>query len=313
MKKILFVLVFCMLLTSVFAVNTDWGYIKLIHRTTYQVIEGGANTFSLTQARFLVGGDVIKDQIFVAFQAELDSAAINILDAKAICTLKTFKITFGRFLAPFDYYTPRGFTQFNTIEYPILEKFSPLRQEGIMLSYKNDFFSSHLMVSNGNGPNSYEDTDTEKAYLLRMDIKPFKGASIGGSCWYEKFFTGLYYTDFNRANFMFNYRNKAFFFNNQASYIEDEDVLTDANIYSYAYFSHVSIYFGKKFELVTRYEFTNENISVTGGLQTRLTLGFNYNIKGPKAQIAFNYQLNGESEENEVDNDKATLLFMLIL
>ncbi|MDD3627005.1 MAG: hypothetical protein PHV06_06760 [bacterium] len=312
MRKFLFVLFACLILSSAFAVNTDWGFITLIQRSSYFVLEEGDHSFSLMNARFLAGGDIVKDLVSVAFQAELDSDAVNILDAKGIYKMNPFQITVGRFLAPYDYYTPQSFAKLDLIEYPILEAYSPFRQEGIMLSYKNDLISSHLMVSNGSGKNSYDDTDKEKAYLLRLDLTPFKGFTVGGSCWYEKYGVDGFYKDSNRANFMFNYKNKLFFFNNQASYIEEEDA-ADANIYSYAYFSHLTFFLGEKLELLSRYEFTNVNTQVTGGLQTRFTFGVNYNIQGPKAQIAFNYQVNGESEEAKIDNDKAILMFMFIL
>ncbi|HDS09756.1 MAG TPA: hypothetical protein ENN73_05955 [Firmicutes bacterium] len=292
--------------------NTDWGYITLIQRTSYFVLEEGDHSFSLLNARFLAGGDVVKDLVSVAFQAELNSDAINILDAKGIYKLKPIDVTIGRFLAPYDYYTPQSFTKLDMIEYPILDNFSPFRQVGIMFSYKNDLLSSHLMISNGSGKNTYNDTDKERAYLLRLDLTPLKGFTVGGSCWYEQFGTDGFYRDANKANFMFNYRNKYFFFNNQASYIAEEDA-ADANIYSYAYFTHLTYFLNEKIELLSRYEFMNVNTQVTGGIQTRFTFGVNYNIQGPKAQIAFNYQINGESEEAKVDNDKAILLFMFIL
>jgi hypothetical protein len=311
MKKI-GLLFICLLVSVAFSVNTDWGYVKLINRTSYSITEGGANSFDLLKARFLMGGDIVKDLVFLGFQADLNTTGINILDAKGIFKLNPLKITVGRFLAPIDYYTTQSLAHLNTIDYPILEKFSPWRQVGIMLSYGNKLLNSYVMVSNGGGKNTYEETDTEKAYMVRMDIMPFKGISIGGSSWQEKYLTGSHYTVFNRSNFLLNVRENNFFFNTQFSYIEDEDPITDKNIYSYAYFLHLSVYM-KKFEILTRYEYTDEDINSPGTIRTRLTVGLNYNIKGPAAQIAVNYQRNGESDEIQQNNDKFIVQFMFIL
>lgn len=315
MKK-LFILIGILFLMKAFAVDFDWGYVKFFNQIQYTLGEDQVNSFSLKRSRVIAGGDIIKN--IVSLKIELEFAAkdsitkVNILDVKGNYKYKNFTLTLGRFLVPLDYYTPHSPVDLNALDYPTLDTlYSPWRQEGILLNYKNSFLKFDIGALNGGVKNGFNDDDPEKAIFAHISLQPMEGIDLNISGYHNNYQdTGTQWIKQNRIVSYFYMKEKNLFTIIQVQYNEDDEINTDKDIYSLGYFLHFS-FFMNRFELLARYEFLDKDINLNGEVITGLTLGISYDIKGAGTKVSINYQKNGETVE--IPNDKLTFQFQFLL
>ena len=298
MKRSLLLLAVLLQAILIFSADTPWGYFKAYGQTWYKVEESAGNTFQFRRVRVKTGGDIVEGRIGLALQLDLLSDDVNLLDLKIRFRSSIFDLTVGRFLVPMDIYTPVSPWNLNTLEYPLLEEFSPWREEGILLKGTFGPAVLYAMVANGSGSNTFTgfiDTDSEKAYMLRMDLVPFEDMYLSVSGWQDHFIEDERWSISRRFNIFANIREKNFLFRAQFTAAEDEDEF-DRNFYSYSYFVNLS-FFVADCEFVTRYEFFDRDKAQPGEIRTRFTAGLNCDLLGPGLRLSVNYQINGESQD----------------
>ncbi len=315
MKKI-FIFIGVLFFIKAMAVDFDWGYIKFFNQIQFNLGEGEINSFSLKRSRVIAGGDIIKNRISLKVQFEFanisSNTKVNILDIKGMYRYKALTLTLGRFLVPLDYYTPHSSADLNTLDYPLLDSwYSPWRQEGLMINYKNHFLTFDIGSFNGGEKNGFNDTDPEKAILLHFSMMPIKGIYLNLSGYHNNYQnSGGQWRKQNRIVSYFYMKEKNLFTIMQVQYNEDDAVNTDKDIFSLGYFINFSFFMGN-FEILARYEFLDSDININGQVITRLTTGVSYKIKGNGTKISVNYQKNGETVE--VPNDKFIFQFQFLL
>ncbi len=333
MKKVFVIILLFTVMLLPGAVKFDWGYFTAIGQFQYAVKPPhSVNTFDLKRLRVLTGSEILPGRISLDMQLEFRTAGIsiseseitdigpsgikkineiNLLDLKATFKLPFITITAGRFILPVDHYSPSSTAKLDLIEYPLAETFAPWRQIGVLANAKIALFNVFASITNG-GANTFEDTDTEKAYMLRLDISPVKGAAVGFSGYSENSAAEdiSTYLGSGRANVYAWYRNDLFFFISQLSYSEKDSYSTEITTeYSYSYFLHLSAFIGP-FEGILRYEFMDKNANIKGELSSRLTFGLNFKM-AERAVLMANYLVNGESADT--DNDVFAVQLQLVL
>ncbi|MCD6578846.1 hypothetical protein J7L48_05175 [bacterium] len=314
MKK-LFILITFFFLVKIIAVDFDWGYVKFFNQLQYTLSEENVNSFSLKRSRVIAGGDIIQNIVSLKVQLEfaaIDSnAKVNILDVKGIYKHKDLTLILGRFLVPFDYYTPHSSADLNTLDYPLLDsEYSPWRQEGVLLKYKSTLLNFDIGGFNGGEKNSFSDTDSEKAVIAHISFEPMEGLNFNISGYHNNYQSGTQWIKQNSIISYFYMKEKNLFSLIQVQYNEDDELNTDGDIFSLGYFIHFSFYMNNV-EILARYEFLDKDLNVNGNVITRLTTGISYNIKGVGTKISVNYQKNGETVE--IPNDKLIFQFQFLL
>ena len=149
-------------------------------------------SFDLKRARLVfVGGYRPRGLKFVVQLEGLASPPL--LDIKAIYTPhKMLTIMVGRYLANWTFYMPRPVTMTDTINYPLLSAFWPLRQTGVTFTLRPiDMLQVDLGVFNGWGTsakglaaNTWADNNMGKDIMLVATIKPLAGLDIKLGLWY---------------------------------------------------------------------------------------------------------------------------------
>ena len=311
MKKITFIL-FIFYILSINAVNFDWGYIKFFSQFQYKLEETKPNTFLIKRMRLKAFGNIVENKITFKAQIDFNTGSIDVLDMMGTFIINNyFSINVGRFLIPFDYYTNHSSADLNALDYPFLDSYySPYRQEGVLIKFKNNFSAIFAGIFNGGNKNSYSDSDSEKAYLLRTDVTLFKGINLYFSGYLDNYLDNIQWIKKRNVLGGFYMKEKNFFTIFQGQYNENDEINTDRDIFSYGYFLHFS-FFIKNIEIFARYELIDKNTVLDGFVETHLTTGINYNFKGTGTKISVNYQKNGETAE--VPDDKLLFQFQFTL
>ncbi len=320
MKKYLITLFFMVVFLPL-AVDLPVGRMDAFAQVQYSVPETSPNAFLIKRFRLKFTGDIVESLLSVTLQAELNNKpvpeyddseelinvnSIALLDAKATFNFNPIRLTVGRFLTPFDHYTPISLFNLNTLDYPMIDlDYSPSRQIGIELLMTLSAMDFWFCVLNGNEKNNYEETDSEKSYIFRLDIKPVKGITAGFSEYIDNYFLDEAYVKNTKSNVFVSVKENNYFFITQLSYIEAGGE-TGVTVYSYGYFFNLSFYLGQ-FEITGRYEFIDKDSNKPGEVKTRFTGGVNYTIVPNKAQAGISYFINGETVE--IANNQ--LLFQL--
>ncbi len=248
-----------------------------------------ADTFSVRRARLSVGASIIKN---LHFKLQVDfSRSTTLLDAMAEVNItRGINFRLGQFIVPFSLEGTTSAGQLLTINRSqVVEKLAPGRDTGTggrdigAVAY-GSYSSVHYAIGlvNGTGANKKDDND-HKDLAARITFLPIEGFSLGFSIYNGRRFDTAAATDLkrNRYGFELTWLRAPFYL--QAEYIMAEDHTTEKSGW---YILGAADLIKKKYQLVLRLDYLNDNHNIPGNSAATFTAGTNWFLNAKsKAQV----------------------------
>ncbi|MGB4704249.1 MAG: porin [Candidatus Saccharicenans sp.] len=248
-----------------------------------------ADTFSVRRARLSMGASIIKN---LHFKLQVDfSRSPSLLDAMAEVNItRGINFRLGQFLVPFSLENSTSAGQLLTINRSqVVEKLAPGRDTGTAgrdigaVAY-GSYSSVHYAIGlvNGTGANKKDDND-HKDLVARIAFKPIEGFSLGVSIYNGRRFSTAAAMDLKRNRYGFDLTWLLAPFYLQAEYIMAKDHTTEKSGW---YILGAADLIKKKYQLVLRLDYLNDNHNIPGNSATTFTAGTTWFLSATsKAQV----------------------------